>query len=129
MKLLETFLKINSVEIIFATGPEGTKYGLTNVENCQEHVPVRLRISTKKTVFGYLAIQDGFKIDKVWESYSTNTKAKVGANNGEKFSLGQKIYIKKNNKNTTHNNKHNLCNTKTPDACNDSPGPFFYPGE
>ena len=51
-------------------------------------------ISTKKTVFGYLAIQGGFKIDKVWESYSVNTKAKVGPNNGEKFSSGQKIYIK-----------------------------------
>jgi len=41
-----------------------------------------------------LAIHGGFKIDKEWKSYSTNTKAKVGANNGEKFSLGQKIYIK-----------------------------------
>ena len=48
LKLLEAFLKLISVEIIFAACPEGTKYGLTNVENCQEHVPVRLRISTKK---------------------------------------------------------------------------------
>jgi len=53
-------------------------------------------ISTNKTVFGYLSVQGGFKIDKIWESYSINTKAKVGANNGEKFSLGQKIYIRNN---------------------------------
>ena len=51
-------------------------------------------ISTKKTVFGYLAVQGGFKVDKTWGSYSINTKAKIGVNNGEKFSLGQKIYFR-----------------------------------
>ena len=54
-------------------------------------------ISTKKSVFGYFAVQGGFKIDKVWNSYSINTKARVGPNNGEKFSIGQKIYINKSN--------------------------------
>ena len=49
LKLLEAFLKIISVEIIFATCPDGTKYGLANVENCQEHAPVRLRILQKTT--------------------------------------------------------------------------------
>jgi UPF0271 protein len=43
-------------------------------------------ISTKDSVFGYLAIEGGFEIEKVWDSYSVNTKAKVGPNNGEKFS-------------------------------------------
>ena len=52
-------------------------------------------ISVKNSVFGYLAIQGGFKIDKVWGSYSINTKAKIGPNNGEKFSAGEKIYINK----------------------------------
>ena len=52
-------------------------------------------ISVKNSVFGYLAIQGGFKIDKVWGSYSINTKAKIGPNNGEKFSVGEKINIKK----------------------------------
>jgi len=42
-----------------------------------------------------LAIEGGFKIEKVWDSYSVNTKAKIGPNNGEKFSAGEKIYIKK----------------------------------
>ena len=52
-------------------------------------------ISTKNSVFGYFAVQGGFKTDKVWNSLSINTKAKVGPNNGEKFSLRQKIYINK----------------------------------
>ena len=52
-------------------------------------------ISTKNSVFGYFAVQGGFKTDKIWNSLSINTKAKVGPNNGEKFSLGQKIYINK----------------------------------
>ena len=51
-------------------------------------------ITTKNSVFGYLAVEGGFQIKKVWESYSVNTKAKVGPNNGKKFSLGEKIYIK-----------------------------------
>ena len=52
-------------------------------------------IFTKDSVFGYLAVQGGFKIKKVWGSYSVNTKAKIGPNNGEKFSAGEKIYINK----------------------------------
>ena len=52
-------------------------------------------ISTKNSVFGYLAIESGFEIEKVWDSYSINTKAKIGPNDGEKFSAGGKIYIKK----------------------------------
>jgi UPF0271 protein len=52
-------------------------------------------ITTKNSVFGYLAVEGGFQIKKFWDSYSVNTIAKVGPNNGEKFSLGEKIYIKK----------------------------------
>ena len=52
-------------------------------------------ITAKNSVFGYLAVEGGFQINKVWDSYSVNTKAKVGPNNGKKFSLGEKIYIKK----------------------------------
>ena len=52
-------------------------------------------IYTKKSVFGYLAVEGGFKIEKVWDSYSTNTKAKIGPNNGEKFSIGEKVYLKR----------------------------------
>ena len=52
-------------------------------------------ITTINSVFGYLAIEGGFHIEKIWDSYSVNTKAKVGPNNGEKFSANEKIYIKK----------------------------------
>ena len=51
-------------------------------------------ITTKNSIFGYFAVEGGFQIKKVWESYSVNAKAKVGPNNGKKFSLGEKIYIK-----------------------------------
>jgi len=52
-------------------------------------------INTKNSVFGYLAIEGGLKVEKIWKSYSVNTKAKVGPNNGEKFSLNEKIYLRK----------------------------------
>ena len=52
-------------------------------------------ITTKNSVFGYLALEGGFQINKVWDSYSVNTKAKVGPNSGKKFSSDEKIYIKK----------------------------------
>ena len=40
-------------------------------------------------------MEGGFQIEKVWDSYSVNIKAKVGPNNGEKFSANEKIYITK----------------------------------
>ena len=64
-------------------------------------------ITTKNSVFGYLAVEGGFQINKVWDSYSVNTKAKVGPNNGEKFSSGEKIYIKKSKVNNFINKKIN----------------------
>ena len=44
-------------------------------------------ISTNRSVYGYFNVQGGFDIDPFWNSYSINTKAKVGPNNGEKFKL------------------------------------------
>ena len=52
--------------------------------------------STKNSLYGYLAIKDGLNFEKVWNSYSINTKAKLGPNNGEKFFLNQKIFINSN---------------------------------
>ena len=52
-------------------------------------------IFTKDSVFGYLSVEGGFKVEKIWGSYSVNTKAKIGPNNGEKFSAGEKIYLNK----------------------------------
>tara|TARA_B110001450_G_scaffold125575_1_gene118205 strand:- start:772 stop:1725 length:954 start_codon:yes stop_codon:yes gene_type:complete len=54
-------------------------------------------ISTKKSAYGYLAVREGFKLQKIWNSYSTNTKANIGPNNGKKYSLEDKIFIKNSN--------------------------------
>ena len=52
-------------------------------------------ISTNRSVYGYFSIKNGFKGDYIWESCSINTKAKIGSNNGEKFSENQNIFINK----------------------------------
>ena len=51
-------------------------------------------ISTKNTAYGYLSISGGLELEKTWNSYSINTKANVGPNNGKKYSLKDKIFIK-----------------------------------
>jgi biotin-dependent carboxylase-like uncharacterized protein len=52
-------------------------------------------ISTKNSAYGYLAVNGGFDLKKTWGSYSINTKANIGPNNGKKYSLNDKIFIKK----------------------------------
>ena len=54
-------------------------------------------ISTNKTVYGYLAIKNGFDVNLFWNSCSTNTKAKIGPNNGEKINKGDIIPLLKPN--------------------------------
>ena len=51
-------------------------------------------ISTKNTAYGYLSVNGGFEIQKFWNSYSINTKANIGPNNGKKYSIKDKIFIK-----------------------------------
>ena len=72
-------------------------------------------ISTKNTVYGYLSINGGFEIQKIWNSYSINTKANIGPNNGKKYSIDDKIFIKnsniKNPKEKKINYKRNVDNT------------------
>ena len=53
-------------------------------------------ISTNRSVYGYFSVKNGFVGEYIWESYSVNTKAKIGSNNGEKFDINQKIFINKN---------------------------------
>ena len=67
--------------------------------------------STNKSVYGYLSISENFIIETNWESVSTNTKAKIGANDGEKLSNNQKIYIDHKNKKKSEN-KLNYINSK-----------------
>jgi len=52
-------------------------------------------ISTKNSTYGYLAVNGGFDLKKTWGSYSINTKANIGPNEGKKYSLNDKIFIKK----------------------------------
>ena len=49
---------------------------------------------TKDSLYGYLAIKGGLNFKKVWNSCSINTKAAIGPNNGKKFSIAEKIFIK-----------------------------------
>jgi biotin-dependent carboxylase-like uncharacterized protein len=53
-------------------------------------------ISSKQSVYGYLSVNGGFELDKIWNSYSINSKVNIGPNNGKKFSINEKIFIKKN---------------------------------
>ena len=52
-------------------------------------------ISTKNTAYGYLSVSGGLELEKTWNSYSINTKANIGPNNGKKYSIKDKIFIKK----------------------------------
>ena len=68
-------------------------------------------LSTNKSVYGYLAITGSFDLKFQWSSCSTNTKANIGSNNGEKLSDNQKINIKEIRHNFV-NRKLNYINTK-----------------
>ena len=67
--------------------------------------------STNKSVYGYLSISENLLLEKNWGSISTNTKAKIGSNNGEKLSMSQIINIDHKNKNTLFT-KLNYFNSK-----------------
>jgi len=60
-------------------------------------------LSTNKSVYGYLSVSGGFQGENLWGSYSVYTKAKIGSNNGEKYSEGEKIFL---------NNIENISNRK-----------------
>ena len=47
-------------------------------------------ISTKKSAYGYLSVSDGFELEETWGSYSINTKAQIGPNDGKKYSINPK---------------------------------------
>tara|TARA_B100001996_G_scaffold49221_1_gene35286 strand:- start:939 stop:1898 length:960 start_codon:yes stop_codon:yes gene_type:complete len=67
--------------------------------------------STNRSVYGYLSISENLFLNKTWGSISTNTKAKIGSNDGEKLSNRQKINIDHKNKNTSYS-KLNYINSK-----------------
>ena len=52
-------------------------------------------LATKKSAYGYLSVSAGFELEEMWGSYSINTKAQIGPNDGKKYSINEKIFIKK----------------------------------
>ena len=74
---------------------DGMPYNVYTVEN-NDQIDIQ---STNRSVYGYLSISENFSLQEVWGSISTNTKAKIGANNGEKLLKNQKINIDHKNRN------------------------------
>jgi biotin-dependent carboxylase-like uncharacterized protein len=60
-------------------------------------------LATKASVYGYLSIEGGFKLDKFCGSVSSQPRAFIGPNDGKKIELKDKILIFKNS--TTNENK------------------------
>ena len=67
--------------------------------------------STNKSVYGYLSLSGKFDVTYQWGSCSTNTKSKIGSNNGKKLQNQQIIEISKINKNF-NKKRINYVNTK-----------------
>ena len=86
---------------------EGRCYETYQLENGDE---INI-LSTKKSVYGYLAISGEFDLKFQWGSCSINTKANIGSNDGKKLTDGQKINISHINSNQT-NKKINYLNSK-----------------
>ena len=66
--------------------------------------------STNKSVYGYFSVSGGFKLDKVWGSFSTTIRAQIGSNNGNKLIDGQDIKL--NEPNQLSNKKLDFINSK-----------------
>ena len=98
-------LKLQSTKVIGAvTGNVNFKILRTNskIEEGQCYKTFELNdgdqidiISTNKSAYGYFFINGGFEIESFWKSFSINTIAQIGPNDGAKFSLNQKLFIKK----------------------------------
>jgi biotin-dependent carboxylase-like uncharacterized protein len=66
--------------------------------------------STKNSVYGYLSVEGGFRLESFLNSISTLSNARIGPNNGKKINKEDKIFINKNN-----TNKNNLKAIVIPD--------------
>ena len=56
-------------------------------------------LTTKKSAYGYLAVEGGFDVKPFCNSVSILTRARLGPNNGEKIKIKDKIIIKRNSTN------------------------------
>ncbi len=86
---------------------EGNCYQSYQIENGDE---INI-VSTNKSVYGYLALGGELDLKFQWNSYSINTKANIGSNDGKKLEIGQRINLKKINPNKDIK-KINYINTK-----------------
>ena len=67
-------------------------------------------ISTNKSVYGYFSVSGGFKLNKVWDSFSTTSRANVGPNKGNKLIDAQEIIL--NASKSISNRQLNFVNSK-----------------
>jgi len=67
-------------------------------------------ISTNKSVYGYFSVSGGFKLNKVWDSFSTTSRANIGPNNGNKLIDAQEIILNANK--LLSNRQLNFVNSK-----------------
>ena len=67
-------------------------------------------ISTNNSVYGYFSVSGGFKLNKVWDSFSTTSRANVGPNNGNKLIDAQEIIL--NASKSISNRQLNFVNSK-----------------
>ena len=65
-------------------------------------------LSTRKSAYGYLAVEGGFAVESFCNSVSILARAQIGPNDGKKIKIKDKIIIKRNS-----NNKKNF-ETKVP---------------
>ena len=76
-------------------------------------------ITTMKSIYGYLAVEGSFNLEKINNSFSTLLKAKIGPNEGEKLSVNQKIEL---NSTFTNKNKKLFLNFDTTNEIRVLPG-------
>ncbi len=86
---------------------KGNSYQTYNLKS-EDEIDI---LSTNRSVYGYLAIAGNIDVNLFGNSCSTNTKAKIGSNNGEKIKKGDKIFFS-NSDGKTQIKKLNYINTK-----------------
>ena len=100
-------LKLNGEKICFAISGDVTfniirKSSKSEQGNCYQTYQLEKEdqidiLSTNKSVYGYLAIKGGLDVELFWNSCSTNTKAKIGPNDGKKLNIGDIIPVSRFN--------------------------------
>ena len=68
-------------------------------------------ISTNDSMYGYFSISGGFKLEKIWNSYSIHTRSKLGPNKGNKIVEDEDLQINRT-LTPTYQKKINYINSK-----------------